>query len=149
MNNPWYRIFRTWEAVRELDNSDYCSSRDHHSLNDCIKIIAQNAAAISWDDLCGSDQGPVCRIMSYARMLPALRTVTRELEASQFPTVEGYAACDGDMVLETVAGPMIFDTEEKALTFIKNGDAKWIVRPVRITVREGLQFLDQGPGTSQ
>lgn len=150
--NPINRLIKLWLAVADdvvVDTKDitFNSEELHGPVKSAIFTISSvihNFIFPSRD----KDQ-KVCEAYSTYRIVPALKLLCSELEKEYPDTAEGFALCQGDVVCKTCSGIglAIYGDEDTADNVCKHWNEHLeeepaVVRPVKISVKNGITFLE-------
>lgn len=159
---PIAYLIRVWRAVKDVASVRTPErGLDPKDLKDATHIVASGTFQLDWEGLFdnGPDKCPqykdrVARALLLARMIPAMHTLYHRLvEKALGDTFEGVAIVSfkrpnevlklGDQHLaifsdQAAAEKVIKDAEEATPNVRKNIK----MRPVRVTIADGLTFLD-------
>lgn len=168
----WAKICMVWHIVKDHYSPDVPVGYGNHlsELDKAVNVIGRTCQMIAWDrittnDLAGT-QKDSSRIAILARMLPALKTLWDSIEDMAPEPFEGFAMYDleVDSICTNRLGLCVYATmDELNKTFnlwieqekeyelgppMRHGTKKSIterikVRPVRITIQNGIEFLDE------
>lgn len=150
-------IYRVTKA--KLKPPSARAAATHHTESDektAIWVARNGLQFLSWRDLFErnkerEEQDHANRLLLIARVLPAMKLVMGSFEG--YPPFEGVAIVSSaypDQVLDNHHGACIFKTLEEARPVIEqttkslDGAVTLLLRPVRVTVQEGVKFLDGG-----
>jgi hypothetical protein len=135
-------------------------------LQDAVSVLARASEVLVWNKLVtesGEDRvyhQKMDRVCQLAKVLPAVRTVYEHLLNCDIPDVDGWAVCDGDEVYMTGLGLSVYRSKERAEYWRdlinkhpnygkKQRHPELSIRPVRVTVRRGILFMDTEASKSE
>lgn len=165
---PLKKIHIIWHIVKDnylpkvpMGYGDHLSEVDK-----AINVVEKSCRMISWDRLFGNDednadQKDANKTELLSRMMPALKILWENIEDMSPQPFNGFALFDinADSVCSDRLGLCIYRTEEEAKRIIDLWDEqekeyeheppndpareRVRVRPVRVTIENGVQFTDE------
>lgn len=149
--DPLEYLKNLWLAIESDTKEEKPISSNPNNLFDAIDIIYKACAHISWSKVFEShphEHTEASNQLELARMLPALHTLSKNIDALN-SEVEAYAVYKDDEVVEIRSGYALFRTEETANMLAKaynehedveETSPKCIVKRVKVSLKDGIQL---------
>lgn len=123
-NEPQSRLIKIWDDIKdEADLHIAAIKIDPNNLDDAFDLLYRSSSNLSWGKLFSKspeeekDHG-FFKLLEYARVLPAIKTIHESLIEQKIPPLEGFAVAENDQVVVLRNnGLAIYATEEKANEF--------------------------------
>jgi hypothetical protein len=160
----WAKLAIVWQASKDCLTFGRAPRHGHkpNELQDAVRVIETACRSLSWARLFGDHpaqpgdaQKRTGRAMMLCRLYPALKTLFDKIDDLRLGPVEGHAIYipGEDEIATNGYGFCVYETEKEAHDMIKQwrsnpddeDDKKRMealqVRPVRVTVENGLEYV--------
>ena len=166
--DPWIILGVIWKLAKDhlyLERPPR-RGRKLSDLDDAVRVIAASCQSLSWAGWFKRDgekepdaQARSARALMMYRLYPALKTFNERVQEYDMGAVDGFAICipsegdEEDEIATNGFGLCVYETTAKAQKMIddwksnREDDEEYIdrlkIRPVRVTVEDGLAFTDR------
>jgi hypothetical protein len=166
--NPWEKIKIIWHVVKDHYSPDVPTGYGNNlsELDKAVNVVGNTCQMIAWDRIVGDDftggQKDSNKVAMLARMLPALKMLWNSIEDIAPEPFEGFALYDleANSICVNRMGLCVYATMNEVQRIIglwteqegeyelghdnrKSINERVKVRPVRITIKDGIKFLDK------
>jgi hypothetical protein len=141
-----------WNIIEgEADVRQYARPVDFTNIEDCMDVVTKTCDYVTFSRFGNDGSNPnktfECTATDRWKFAAALPALVGVLDyARKLPPITGFALVENDKVVEMQTGLAVFETREKAediqADLTKWGKKTYAIRPVRISVQNGVEFLE-------